>query len=137
MIAEAVQEYIPQREPFVMIDALEESSDVLFVTSFTVRQGHIFVVDGFFTEPGLVENMAQTAAAGKGYNAKHAGGEPAVGYIGALKNLYVNRLPKVGDTLQTEMRMMHQIGKATVAEGKVFVNGEEIAGCEMKIFIQS
>jgi 3-hydroxyacyl-[acyl-carrier-protein] dehydratase len=137
MIAEAVKEYIPQREPFIMVDGLEESSDVLFVTNFTIREGHVFVENGYFTEPGLVENMAQTAAAGKGYNATQRGGETTVGYIGALKNLYVNRLPKVGDTLQTEMRMLHQIGKATVAEGKVFVNGEDIAGCEMKIFIQS
>src|SRR6185436_172755 len=98
MIAEAVKEYIPQREPFIMVDELEESNEVLFITNFTIREGHQFVEAGYFTESGLVENMAQTAAAGKGYNAKQGGGEAAVGYIGALKNLYINSLPKIGDT---------------------------------------
>ena len=47
-----------------------------------------------FKEPGLVENIAQTAAARAGY-ISHTENKPVlVGYIGAVNNLQVFSLPK-------------------------------------------
>lgn len=133
---EHITSFIPQRTPFVMIDDIVSANDAVSTTSFTVREGHLFVQDDFFTEPGLVENMAQTAAAGTGYKAQQDGKSAPVGFIGALKNLQVNELPKVGDTLNTEVVFKMQVMNAHIVQATVRVNDREIANCELKIFLQ-
>ena len=136
MSQENILPYIPQRPPFVMIDEIVSADDALSKTTFTIREGHLFVSDGVFTEPGLVENMAQTAAAGTGYKAQQDGKPAPVGFIGALKNLKVNTLPKVGDTLTTEVIFKMQVMNAHIVESIIKVNDEEMASCELKIFLQ-
>ncbi len=131
-----VTQYIPQRAPFVMIDEIITAEEHLSKTSFTVRKGHLFVDNGKFTEAGLVENMAQTVAAGAGYRGTENGEKVSVGYIGALKNLKIDKLPSVGDTITTEVSFLHHIANVHVVQGRVYLGEEEIAGCEMKIFIQ-
>ena len=128
--------YIPQRPPFVMVDSILGASDKVSRSSFEVKNGHLFVQNGFFTAPGLVENMAQTVAAGAGYLAQQQGRVVSVGYIGALKNLKIKALPKVGDTIQTQVEFLHYIANVHVVVAMVFNNEEEIAHCEMKIFVQ-
>jgi len=136
MTVSEAKQYIPQAEPFVMIDEVLQADDTLSQTRFTIRDGHLFVENGRFTEPGLVENMAQTAAAGSGYKTKQSGKSPVVGYIGALKNLVINELPKTGETITTEIRFIHQVMNAQIVQGKVTKDGREIASCELKIFLQ-
>ncbi len=129
--------YIPQRAPFVLVDDLLRADNEMTETSFTVTSTHILVRDGALCEGGLVENMAQTAAAGIGYRSEKENKPVPIGYIGALKNLEVSELPKVGDTITTEIRQLHQILNASIVSGKVFLDSREIASCELKIFIQS
>lgn len=128
--------YIPQRPPFVMIDTLERAGADVVATTFTVRAGHLLVSDGFFTEPGLVENMAQTAAAGTGYRAQQEGRPAPVGFIGALKGLQIQELPPVGATIRTEVHFLQQVMQAHLVTGKVMLDDREIASCEFKIFLQ-
>lgn len=131
-----ITQYIPQAAPFVMVGEIVEANDQVSKTRFTIAADNILVKNGYFTEAGLVENMAQTAAAGTGYHGKQQGKEPVVGFIGALKNLSVKELPKVGDTLTTEVRFMHQVLNVHIVQGTVFANGNEVANCELKIFLQ-
>lgn len=129
--------YIPQRAPFVMIDELVKANNEMSETCFTITGGHILLRDGYFSEAGLVENMAQTAAAGVGYRSKTENQPSPIGYIGALKNLTISELPKIGDTIKTQITQLHQVLNASIVSGKVFLDNREIASCELKIFIQS
>ncbi len=128
--------YLPQRPPFVMIDRLHRADDTLIQTSFEIREGHELVKNGVFTEAGLVENMAQTAAAGTGAKARESGQSAPVGFIGALKNLIIKELPGIGKTITTEIIFVHQVMNAHVVQGTVKMDGREIAACELKIFLQ-
>ncbi|MCD6064525.1 MAG: 3-hydroxyacyl-ACP dehydratase [Flavipsychrobacter sp.] len=119
-----------------MVDEVLEASDKLSKTSFAIRAGHLFVENGVFTTPGLVENMAQTVAAGAGHSAQQQGRKVSVGYIGALKNLRIEKLPKVGDTIETQVEFLHYIANVHVVQATVFNNADAIASCEMKIFVQ-
>ena len=129
-------EYIPQAPPFEMIDELLSATEEETVTKFTVRAGHLFVIDNQFTEPGLMENMAQTAAAGTGWKAAQTGLPAPVGFIGAIKNFEVNYLPKVGDTIISKIVMQHQIMNAHIVQGSITCNDKHIAAAEFKIFLQ-
>ena len=62
-----ITKLIPQRPPILMIDALLEQDDVSTSTSFEVRSDDMFIRDGKLLPEGMLENIAQTAAARAGY----------------------------------------------------------------------
>ncbi|HQY11163.1 MAG TPA: 3-hydroxyacyl-ACP dehydratase [Ferruginibacter sp.] len=135
MATENILELIPQKPPFVMVDELLACADNTATTRLTIRADNIFVQDGEFKEPGLVENIAQTAAARSGYVSKTENRPVPVGYIGAVNNLQVHALPGTGDELITEITIENQIFDVTLISGKITCNGNIIVQCTMKIFI--
>ncbi|MEP7255729.1 MAG: 3-hydroxyacyl-ACP dehydratase [Ferruginibacter sp.] len=132
---ENIQSLIPQRPPFVMVDKLLSFSETTISTGFSIKADNIFVENGEFKEPGLVENIAQTAAARAGYISKTENKPVLVGYIGAVNNLQVYFLPKTGDELITQITIENQIFDVTLISGKINCNGKTVAQCNMKIFI--
>lgn len=133
---EHITDYIPQGYPIIMIDTLNYCEGSITKTSFEVRENNIFVKDGLLHEPGLIENIAQTAAVKAGYEVKKNGAEPLIGFIGAIKDLVIYELPKIGDVLETTVTIKMEIMGITLVEGVSICNGNKIASCEMKIFIQ-
>ena len=124
---------LPQREPFVFVDRLEHYDDVETVTSFTVREGHLLVADGYLTAPGVLENMAQSSAARIGYMCKFILHVPVrVGYIGAIRKFRVHRLPAVGETLTTTIIFREDVFGITLTDAVVRVGTEIIAEASLK-----
>jgi len=137
VLKENIESLIPQRHPFVMIDELTGSDGNFTSSRLQVRADNIFVADNFFTEPGLLENIAQTAAARAGYEAIKENAPVRVGYIGAVKNFEVLELPTVGENLETEIVIGNQVFDVSVIKGTVRCGGRVLAKCEMKIFIKN
>jgi predicted hotdog family 3-hydroxylacyl-ACP dehydratase len=133
---ENIQPLIPQAPPFVMIDAIVKSEATLTRSTLKIKAENIFVENGLFREPGLLENIAQTAAAGVGFEAQKENRPAPIGYIGAVKNFEVFSLPKVGSTVETEIFVSNRIFDVTVITGKVWYDNILLAQCEMKIFVQ-
>jgi len=129
--------FIPQRPPFVMIDALVFADEKVSRSVLSIKEDNIFVQDGRLTEPGLIENIAQTAAAGIGYICGMGDRPVPLGYIGSIQNLEILALPAVNDNIETEVITEHQIFEVTVIAGKVFCGNEVLAQCNMKIFIKN
>ena len=132
---DAITELIPQRPPIVMIDELVKSDDASTTTRLEVRGDNIFCEEGFLAEPGMIENIAQTAAARMGHFAKSTGTEVPIGFIAAVSSLSIKARPRVGETIETTVSVVNEVIGITIIEGTVSLNGEEIARCEMKIFI--
>ena len=128
---------IQQKPPFVMIDKLIYCDRNIAKTSFIIRKENILVEDGALCEAGLVENIAQTAAARSGYLAKIEKKILHIGYIGDVKNLEIAFLPKINSLLETEIRIKNQIFDITVISGRVWSEKKVLAECEMKIFISN
>ena len=126
---------IPQTSPMVMIGKLLETEGDKTVTSFVIREDNLFCENGRFLEAGLLENMAQTAAAGIGYQARQENRLPPTGFIGGIKNLEIHSLPSLGDEILTKITIEHRVFDATVANGKIYLQGKVIAECELKIFL--
>jgi predicted hotdog family 3-hydroxylacyl-ACP dehydratase len=137
VLKENIESLIPQRYPFVMIDELTYSDGKLTRTRLEIRAENIFVENGLLMEPALLENIAQTAAVRAGYEANKENSPVRVGYIGAVKNFEVHGLPKVGDTLETEIVTGNQVFDVTVIKGTIHCNNKLLASCEMKIFIKN
>jgi len=131
---------IPQKPPMVMVDRLYECEDGKAITGFTITKENILVRDGFLSEAGLIENMAQSSALMTGWLAKEkAGGEPGLeaGVIGGIKDFRLYFLPAAGSDILTEIIIAHRIGNATIVNGKITSGNKISAECELKIFISA
>ncbi len=120
-----------------MVDRLVEIVDKTTVTAFLIREENIFCVNSEFREPGLIENMAQTAAAGVGAKPGVIDGKAPLGFIGGIRNLKIDAFPKVGQEIMTHVTVLHEVFDATIVLGEVFLGNQLIAGCELKIFLVS
>ena len=127
---------IPQRPPFVMVDTLVTAGENNARTKLKITSDNVFVKENQLTEPALIENIAQTAAARMGYICKQNNEQVPVGFIGAVQNLGIFALPEVGDEIETEIVIKNQVFDVTLIAGQVYLNDDVLAKCEMKIFIQ-
>jgi predicted hotdog family 3-hydroxylacyl-ACP dehydratase len=130
-----ILELIPQRAPFVMITELIDVREQSATSSFRILEDNIFVKDGQFQESGLIENIAQTAAAMSGYKAKISGSAAEIGFLGGVKNLRIYYLPDVDTNLTTEVRLENQVMNVNLLKGFIRQEDKLVAECEMKVFL--
>ena len=132
-----IHELLPQQEPFVMISSLVRFDMQTTVTETIVSADNMFVEDGVFTAPGIVENIAQTCAARIGYVNKYILKKGIqLGFIGAIRDLKVKQLPKVGDTIMTSISVIDSVFGMTLVDAVVLNNGAEVASAQMKIAVK-
>jgi predicted hotdog family 3-hydroxylacyl-ACP dehydratase len=118
-----------------MISGILASEGKQVRSGFHISPDNIFVQDGVLTAPGLMENIAQTAAARAGWMAVQENRPVALGYIGAVKDLEIFEQPPAGAFIETTVEVGPQVFNATLVTGQVKLNGKVMAQCEMKIFI--
>ena len=132
-----IHELLPQQEPFVMISSLVRFDMQTTVTETIVSADNMFVEYGVFTAPGIVENIAQTCAARIGYVNKYILKKGIqLGFIGAIRDLKVKDLPKVGDTITTTISVIDSVFGMTLVDAVVLNNGAEVASAQMKIAVK-
>lgn len=127
-------ELIPQKPPFVMVDSLLDYTELTGRTGFRIPEDNILVKNGLFSEPGLIEHMAQSMSLHRGYQGFIAGLEkPKTGFIGAIKSVEIFELPKAGSKLETYVEILHEIMNVTLVTARTEdENGKILATSEMK-----
>jgi len=130
-------ELVPQKPPFVLVDKLLYADEKKSCCSFTVPEGNIFVDQGFYSTPGMVESMAQTAAAGTGYLFSRENKGVPVGFIGSVQKLEVTDWPPVNGEITMEISLLTNIMQVSLVAGMVKYKGRIMASCEMKIFVNN
>lgn len=133
--SDSITAYIPQRTPIVMISGILEVKDNITRTGLQIAGDNLFVEDGMLKSPGLLENMAQTAAARVGYIAQQENTPVPIGFIGAVKDFEVFEFPPAGSFIETTTEIQSQVFNATMVAAKVTLDGKVMAQCELKIFI--
>jgi predicted hotdog family 3-hydroxylacyl-ACP dehydratase len=128
-----ILELIPQRPPMKMIDALIDADEKSAHGRLNILESNLFTENGVFAEPGLIEFIAQTAAAYTGYKNKTIDREVSEGYIGAIKNLVIYELPVVNSQIESEIVVENEIVGYTIIIGRVRQDGRLMAECEMRI----
>ncbi len=135
-----ITQLLPHRDPFLLISNLIASNKEETITQFNIDAKHVLVTGGFLTEGGLIENIAQTAAAGLAYqnNADNEEdtNEPSIGYLGQVKNFKLHQLPAVGEVIETKTVNTNQIMNAHIVQAEVFLDEILIAEAEVRVFVQ-
>ncbi|HLI94296.1 MAG TPA: hypothetical protein VKU83_11820 [Puia sp.] len=136
-----IRSLLPQGPPFIMVDRFLGSDGIVTRTSFLVTPGNPLVEKGRFSAGGLIENLAQTAAAGAGWETMARAGEvvgktaagPRSGAVVSIDRLEIHDLPAVGKELFTETSVTTRVGDIIVISGKISCGQSVIAVGEMKI----
>lgn len=129
-----ITKYIPQRDPIIMVHELVEADDHHAVTNLMIEPDNVFVSNEYFREPGLVENIAQTAAMHVGYQCALKNIPIPIGYIAAVKDLKIFSLPRHNTRIATSVKITNKVLDVTVVEGRVEQEGNLLCSCEMRIF---
>lgn len=130
--SDKVKKLIPQKEPFVMVDELLTYTEDNLKSRFRVASNNIFVEDNYFVESGIIEHMAQSVALHTGYQFFLKNKPAPTGYIGSIKNVIINRLPKTGESLETTINIIQEFMGVTLVDIDVFCKDELIAKSQMK-----
>lgn len=132
-----IRTLLPQQPPMVMVDRLISADEKSATTSLLVQEDNIFVTDGHLNAYALIEVMAQTAAAQLGYVDKclHGLDDVRVGYIGSIKKMSIDSVPKVGETLLTRMEVQEDYLNMKLVAVESFVDDQRIATAELTIAI--
>ena len=133
---EEILELIPQKPPMVMIDRVLYAGKAKTITGLLIKEDNIFVMDGQFREAGLIETIAQTAAAGVGFQYKTTGEKPPVGYIGSVNKLKIHEMPAVNTLINTKITVDYEVFDFSIISGRVYSGDITFAECEMKIFLK-
>lgn len=131
-----ILDLLPHRHPMVMVDRLVRVTNDEATSVFLVRPENILAEKGLFSEEGVLEHMAQTAAALNGFKQLAHGGSVKNGYIGGIKDLEVFALPAVGQELTTVARELHRVMGAVVLSAECRTAGQVVARCQLKVFIE-
>jgi 3-hydroxymyristoyl/3-hydroxydecanoyl-(acyl carrier protein) dehydratase len=131
-----IESLIPQRYPFVMIDQLIDATEKGFESAFEITSSNLFLENNLLSESALIENIAQTCAAGFGYlGQQEAGGQPRIGYIGAVTQVSVLGQAALGNQLNTRVTILSTFDTIHLVEGKVSCGDQELLTCQLKIVL--
>jgi predicted hotdog family 3-hydroxylacyl-ACP dehydratase len=134
---EHIIKLIPQKPPMVMVDKLFFSDETRTITGLSIIEENIFCQDGFLKEPGIIENIAQSAATRVGYYCEQNNiTKIPIRFIAAIKKLQIFELPKIGTDIQTEIIIDYEVFDFSLVTGIIRQNEKIIAQCEMKIFLK-
>lgn len=117
-----------------MVDGLVDCDNTTTTSRLELNKKNIFCRNGYFHEPGLIENIAQTAALRAGFAAYQNKNEVETGFIGAVKKLKIYDLPKDSGVLKTTITVLTEIANATIIKGQVYAGSTLMAEGEMSIF---
>ena len=140
-----IKNFLPHREPFLMVDKVLELTEEFVATSFEIKPTCVLLENNCFNEVGLIENAAQTCSSivGKSYfddDDIEGEGTKLIGFISAIKKVNILDCPEVGETIVTKANLKSRFDadsySISTIECIIYLADIEIASCEMNLFIQ-
>ena len=129
---DAVENLLPQKFPFVMVDKMYSFTETSLVAGLKIQNDNVFSDNDTFLEAGLIEHMAQSVALHTGYQFFLKNETAPTGYIGSIKEIEIKKLPKVNDTIQSTITILQEFAGITLVDIVTYLNNEEIANGQMK-----
>ena len=139
MDQEKIKEIIPHRDPFLLIDTIEEMEPGKRVVATKLMKPDEFWFKGHFPNypvvPGvlMLEMMAQAGAVAMLALPENKG---KLGFFGGVKEAKFRRQVVPGDLLRIEVEIIKVKGPVGVGSGIATVNGEKAVSAEITFAIK-
>ena len=140
-----IQQFLPHRHPMLFVDTITWIEKTYVEAIFTIKPDQLFIQDNYFTEIGLLENMAQVCSTIIGQNYfinfsdLHKG--DVVGYISTIKSAEIFRLPKMNQTIVTKATLIEVFDyddfSMSLMQVKVMIEDEIYATSTMNLMLQN
>ena len=118
-----------------MVDSFCGIEDNCSYSALTITADNIFCQEGELQESGIIEHIAQSAAARIGYIYLQKNEPIPLGFIGSVDKLTLHGLPKVGQEISTEITAIQEVFDITLISAHVSTAEDIVAECRMKIFL--
>jgi len=138
-----IQDFLPHREPMLMVDRILEISKEEVITSFRIQPDNIFVDKRFLVESGLIENVAQTCSAITGQDfgdeiRNHEDpGSKVIGFITNIKKVKIHELPPVGSEIISKAQLNSQFGDICTISCLTYLEDRLLVEAEISLFIKA
>jgi 3-hydroxyacyl-[acyl-carrier-protein] dehydratase len=126
MTAERIEAAIPHRLPMRLLDEIVEESDGHIICRKTFKADDFFV-QGHFPDYPLVPGVIQCECclqAGAIVLSRHTPQSGVVPVATRMDNVKFKRMVRPGDTVQIEVTLNENVGKAYFLTGKVTLDGK-------------
>ncbi|MDR2018070.1 MAG: hypothetical protein LBQ00_04240 [Syntrophobacterales bacterium] len=132
----AAEKLIPQRPPMGAVDRLSEYHGCQGVVEAHIDRDSLFLRDDGSVEPmALVEIVAQSFAAVKGYENLVQGKSVGKGYLTEVKRFEFYGAIRGGDELSVVINKFGETDEFTLAEGKIICRGEVMASGNLMVWV--
>ena len=133
-----IQQYLPHREPMLMVDSVLEIGNEEVITTFKIKEDNVFVEHGNFSEVGLIENMAQTSSAtfGQTFFESENRKIKVIGFITNIKSVKIYNTPKVGDEIVSKAKLVSRFENICHISCQNFIENQMITEAEISLFIK-
>ncbi len=127
---------VPHRPPFLLIDQLIDFAGEAGVVKSVIAPDNLFLSeDGQFREIAMVEILAQSAAAIKGYNDLQQEREIRKGFLVDIREFLFKKKCYRGDTIYTRLEITKSFSGFSVISGVIERAGEEVANGSLKLWV--
>ena len=136
---EQIMEIIPHRDPFLLIDEINEMTPGQKVVATKHIREDEYWFNGHFPEypvtPGvlLIEMLAQAGAVCMLSLEEHKG---KIGFLGGVNNAKFRRQVLPGDTVKLEVEMIKIRGSIGIGKALATVNGEKAVSAEISFALK-
>ncbi|MBQ0075809.1 MAG: hypothetical protein KBS69_01545 [Bacteroidales bacterium] len=124
--------YLPHRAPMVMVDSATIDGEQV-TALLTITDTNWFANKGQLMEAGLIEHMAQSVAVC--VKESHPQDAGHIGFLADVKDITINRLPNVGECIETQIALKAVVGEILLVIATTKVKQDIIASGELKIFL--
>lgn len=131
-----IKSLLPHREPMLMVDGLSFYNDSKSVSQLTISGENLFVENNLFVESGLIEHMAQSAALMIGYKYHIQNLPIKEGFIAAIKNLKIDRLPYINDCISSTVEITYELANMTNVKIVTKLTDYVLASAEMTLVLK-
>jgi predicted hotdog family 3-hydroxylacyl-ACP dehydratase len=128
-----IQLLLPHKDPFIMIDELITATPQKMETRFLIEIDNIFLDENGFREFGMIENMAQSCAAGLCFIGMQNKQKPQDGYLGSVSKLQLHQLAQLHDVIQTIVYPLQQFGNMHLLKCVTYLKGALLMEAELKL----